>query len=95
MPELPEVEVIRRDLVRRVEGRRIRGAEIAEPRLTRRRGAPREVEAALRGRKVQALRRRGKFFVFDLGRDSLIVRFQAHPGRTAGGIFDCRILKKE
>ncbi len=74
MPELPEVEVIRRDLVPRVEGRRIRSAKIAEPRLTRRRGTPREVEAALVGRRVKGLRRRGKFFVFDLGRDSLIVR---------------------
>ena len=74
MPELPEVEVIRRDLVRSVEGRRIHSAKIAEARLTRRRGAPREVEAALRGQRVRALRRRGKFFVFDLGRESLVVR---------------------
>jgi len=29
------------------------------------------------------------------GKDKVTVRFQAHPGRTAGGIFDCRILKKE
>jgi formamidopyrimidine-DNA glycosylase len=74
MPELPEVEVIRRDLVPRVEGRRIRSAKIAEARLTRRHGTPRGVEATLAGRKVKALRRRGKFFVFNLGRDSLIVR---------------------
>jgi len=74
MPELPEVEVIRRDLLRRVEGRRIQGAKIAEPRLTRRRGTPREVVAALRGQRVRVLRRRGKFFVFDLGRESLVVR---------------------
>ncbi len=74
MPELPEVEVIRRDLVPRVEGRRIRSATVAEQRLTRRRGVPRDVEAGLLGRTVEALRRRGKFFVFDLGRDSLIVR---------------------
>ena len=74
MPELPEVEVIRRDLVPRVEGHRIQAAKIAESRLTRRQGTPREVEAALVGRKVKALHRRGKFFVFDLGRDSLIVR---------------------
>ena len=74
MPELPEVEVIRRDLVHRVVGRRIRSAKIAESRLTRRLGSPHEVEAALVGRRVKALRRRGKFFVFDLGRDSLIVR---------------------
>ncbi len=74
MPELPEVEVIRRDLVSRVEGRRIQHAKISERRLTRRQGTPRDVEAALVGRKVQALRRRGKFFIFDIGRDSLIVR---------------------
>ncbi|MBI2002324.1 MAG: bifunctional DNA-formamidopyrimidine glycosylase/DNA-(apurinic or apyrimidinic site) lyase [candidate division NC10 bacterium] len=74
MPELPEVEVIRRDLVPHVEGRRIRSAKITESRLTRRRGSPREVEAALVGQRVKALRRRGKFFVFDLGRDSLVVR---------------------
>jgi formamidopyrimidine-DNA glycosylase len=74
MPELPEVEVIRRDLLRRVEGRRIQSARIAEPRLTRRQGSQREVEAALKGQRVRALRRRGKFFVFDLGRESLVVR---------------------
>jgi len=74
MPELPEVEVIRRDLVRRVEGRRIQSAKIAEPRLTRRRGTPHELEAALRGQRVRTLRRRGKFFVFNLGRESLVVR---------------------
>lgn len=74
MPELPEVEVIRRDLLPRVQGRRIRSAEITEPRLTRRHGTPREVEAAVLGRRVMALRRRGKFFIFDLGQDSLIVR---------------------
>ena len=38
MPELPEVEVIRRDLVPCVEGRRISMVSITEPRLTRRRG---------------------------------------------------------
>jgi formamidopyrimidine-DNA glycosylase len=74
MPELPEVEVIRRDLLRRIQGRRIRRASLREARLTRRRGTPREVEAALAGRTVKALRRRGKFFIFDLGPDSLVVR---------------------
>jgi formamidopyrimidine-DNA glycosylase len=74
MPELPEVEVIRRDLLPRVQGRRIRSAKITEPRLTRRHGTPHEVEAAVLGRRVIALRRRGKFFIFDLGQDSLVVR---------------------
>ena len=74
MPELPEVEVIRRDLAQWVVGRRIRRVQITDPRLTRRRGTPREVEMALTGRTVKALRRRGKNFVFDLGRKSLIIR---------------------
>jgi formamidopyrimidine-DNA glycosylase len=74
MPELPEVEVIRQDLARRVVGRRIRRVEITEPRLTRRRGTPRRVEMALAGHSVKALRRRGKCFVFNLGQDSLVIR---------------------
>jgi len=74
MPELPEVEVIRRDLVRRVEGRRIQRARIVEPRLTRRRGTPQALEMALRGQRVRRLYRRGKFFIFHLGRESLIIR---------------------
>lgn len=74
MPELPEVEVIRRDLVPKVEGRRIDRARLGERRLTRRGGTPREVEATLAGRCVVRLRRRGKFFLFDLDGDSLVVR---------------------
>ena len=74
MPELPEVEVIRRDLVPKVEGRRIVEARLAEGRLTRRCGTPRKVEAALVGRRVTRLRRRGKFFLFDLDGESLVVR---------------------
>jgi formamidopyrimidine-DNA glycosylase len=75
MPELPEVEVIRRDLVPKVVGRAIEGARLTAPRLTRRRGTPRAVEAALAGRTVRALRRRGKFLLFDLtGEESLVIR---------------------
>lgn len=74
MPELPEVEVIRRDLVPRVEGHRIESAQMTERRLTRRRGTPRGVEAALVGRQIVRLRRRGKNFLFDLGGDTLVVR---------------------
>jgi len=74
MPELPEVEVIRLGLEPRVVGRCIRRARITEPRLTRRQGSPREVEARLAGQKVAALRRRGKFFLFDLGAETLVVR---------------------
>ncbi len=29
------------------------------------------------------------------GKDKITVRFQAHPGNTAGGVFDLRVLRKE
>ena len=74
MPELPEVEVIRRALVARVVGREIVEARLSEPRLTRRRGRPADVARAVVGRRIEALRRRGKFLVFVLGEESLIVR---------------------
>jgi formamidopyrimidine-DNA glycosylase len=74
VPELPEVEVIRRALVPRVVGRQIAAVHILESRITRRRGTPQEVASSLAGRTVVALRRRGKFFLFDLDGDSLVVR---------------------
>ena len=74
MPELPEVEVIRRALAPWVVGRRIEEAQIALPRLTRRGGTPQGVAAAVTGRTVAALGRRGKCVLFDLGGESLIVR---------------------
>jgi formamidopyrimidine-DNA glycosylase len=74
MPELPEVEVIRLGLLPRVVGRRIRAARITAPRLTRRAGSPAEVQAGLVGRRVETLRRRGKFLLFGLGGSTLVVR---------------------
>ncbi len=75
MPELPEVEVIRRDLAPVVVGRTIESVKLTAPRLTRRGGTPEAVEAALAGRTVRVLRRRGKFLLFDLdGEASLVVR---------------------
>jgi formamidopyrimidine-DNA glycosylase len=74
MPELPEVEVIRLGLLPRLLGRRIQGARITAPRLTRRLGSPRQVEAGLTGRTVTALRRRGKCLLIDLEGVTLVVR---------------------
>jgi formamidopyrimidine-DNA glycosylase len=74
LPELPEVEVIRRDLEPRMVGRAIAAARITEPRLTRRHGPPSDLAAAVTGRRVTALRRRGKWILCDLGGETLIVR---------------------
>lgn len=66
MPELPEVETIVRGLSRRVTGRTILNAEFLWPRTCA--GGPEETAANLRGQRIEALRRWGKYIVFDLER---------------------------
>jgi formamidopyrimidine-DNA glycosylase len=65
MPELPEVETIRRHLAPYVEGRTLDAVEIRDARWCRPL-APAEVEPALRGRRVERLSRRGKYLVWEL-----------------------------
>ena len=68
MPELPEVETIRAQLAPRVERRHLVALEIADPRWC----APLEpaaVEAAVGGRRIDELGRRGKYLVWHLDGD--------------------------
>ena len=68
MPELPEVEVVRAGLQRHVLGRTIAGVDVLHPRPVRRdaRGSTGFV-AALVGQRIDAVRRRGKYFWLALG----------------------------
>ncbi len=68
MPELPEVETIRRQLAPLVQGRRIESIEILDPRWSRPL-APAELQDALRGRRVLELGRRGKYLLWSLEGD--------------------------
>ena len=70
MPELPEVEVTRRGIAPQLAGRVISAVTVREPRL--RWPVPKEVHG-LAGRKVAAVRRRGKYLLFDCGDGHLIV----------------------
>ena len=65
MPELPEVETIRRQLAPLVEGRRLARVEVLDPRWSRPL-APEELADALMGRRVERLERRGKYLVWCL-----------------------------
>jgi len=69
MPELPEVETIRRALAPRVEGRLLGRLEILDPRFCAP-AAPAEVEAAVCGLRVTRLARRGKYLVWELTGDT-------------------------
>ena len=73
MPELPEVESVRRQLEPVLVGRRFVRVNIADPRLVRP-YEPAEVAAELQGERVAAVERRGKYLIvrFDSGRVLLI-----------------------
>jgi formamidopyrimidine-DNA glycosylase len=68
MPELPEVETIRRQLAPEVTGRRITSAEVLDERLTRP-VDPGSVARGIEGREIEAVGRRGKYLLFRLEGD--------------------------
>ena len=72
MPELPEVETIRRHLAPQVEGRRLETLAILDPRWCEPL-APAELAAAVEGRRVQRLGRRGKYLVWELAGDAFLL----------------------
>ncbi|TMK75492.1 MAG: bifunctional DNA-formamidopyrimidine glycosylase/DNA-(apurinic or apyrimidinic site) lyase [Actinobacteria bacterium] len=65
MPELPEVETIRRQLEPEVTGRRILEADVLDARWTRPE-PPDDVERAIAGRTIEAVERRGKYLLLRL-----------------------------
>jgi formamidopyrimidine-DNA glycosylase len=68
MPELPEVETIRRHLAPAVEGRTLDALEVLDARWCRPLAGD-EITAACAGRRVEALGRRGKYLVWALEDD--------------------------
>lgn len=74
MPELPEVEVVRRGLVGHVAGRRIDDVHVLHPRPVRaHHGGPEGMREVLAGRAVDAVRRRGKYLWLALDGDALVI----------------------
>jgi formamidopyrimidine-DNA glycosylase len=68
VPELPEVETIRRQLAPRLEGQTIVWAEILDARWTRPE-APEPLAAELAGARIERLGRRGKYLIMELSGD--------------------------
>jgi formamidopyrimidine-DNA glycosylase len=66
VPELPEVETVRRDLAPALTGRRITSVAVTRDRAVRRQPHA-EFISLLRGRTFEDVRRHGKFLIFDLG----------------------------
>lgn len=74
MPELPEVEVVRRGLATHLAGRTVVGVDVLHPRPVRTHpGGPAGFVESLAGRRVDEVRRRGKYLWLALDDDALIV----------------------
>src|SRR5258706_6936899 len=71
MPELPEVETTRRGLLPHLVGRRITDVVVRNANL--RWPVPRDLRRRLRGEEVLAIRRRGKYLLFDCREGHLLV----------------------
>jgi formamidopyrimidine-DNA glycosylase len=84
VPELPEVETIRRSLAPLVEGRRITALTVCDPRWCAPL-APEELADAVVGRTVEALSRRGKWLVYELEGEVFLI---THLRMTGAFLYD-------
>ncbi|HUF84717.1 MAG TPA: bifunctional DNA-formamidopyrimidine glycosylase/DNA-(apurinic or apyrimidinic site) lyase [Acidimicrobiia bacterium] len=91
MPELPEVEVVRRDLEREVVGKKIKSVEADGMRSIRRHHNRKQFAGRLVGHKITGVERRGKYILCRLdGGDVLVIHLgmsgqllRAKGGRVA------------
>ncbi len=85
MPELPEVETVRRDLEKAVLGRTLLSVEVSEPRLLQH-CTQSQLEKMLCGNPLKAMDRRGKLLLFNFGLHCAVVHlrmsgwFSENPG---------------
>ncbi len=84
MPELPEVETIRRQLAPHLEGRTIQSVEILDARWTRP-ALPGPVQAELRDVRVEHVGRAGKYLVWSLSGERYLLM---HLRMTGSLLFD-------
>ncbi|MDF2764595.1 MAG: DNA-formamidopyrimidine glycosylase, partial [Rhodospirillales bacterium] len=79
MPELPEVETVRRGLALRLEGRRLTRVRQNRPDL--RFPLPPDFAARLQGRRVEAVRRRAKYLLLEMEDGTVLLAHLGMSGR--------------
>jgi formamidopyrimidine-DNA glycosylase len=87
--ELPEVEVMRRDLEKDVVGRRVKAAEVRPSknamRVIRRHGKRKEFTSRLEGRKISKVERHGKYILMELDDGDVLVTHFGMSGQFVRG----------
>jgi len=73
MPELPEVETIRRDLQGEVVNRKIKSVEVRNGRTVRRHPSAKQFRSQLEGRTITAVNRAGKYLLLVLDDGATLV----------------------
>jgi len=85
MPELPEVEVIRRGLIPLLVGRQFLAVKAGDKRL-RQQSSLKDLRHWVEGRRLQKLRRRGKYLLFDLEGGVTLLIHLGMTGRLLAGV---------
>jgi formamidopyrimidine-DNA glycosylase len=79
VPELPEVETIKNELLPHVIGRKIEGVDIFWDKMVRKPSFP-EFRAQVIGRQITGITRRGKYLFFHLGNSDVLVMHMKMTG---------------
>ncbi|GAB3276043.1 bifunctional DNA-formamidopyrimidine glycosylase/DNA-(apurinic or apyrimidinic site) lyase [Parasphingorhabdus pacifica] len=86
MPELPEVEVVRRGVAEHAVGRTVSAVEVLHPRAVRKHvPGPGDFAARLTGRSLSAARRRGKYLWLELADGPRAVTSTEFAGAAGAG----------
>ena len=73
MPELPEIETLRRGLERETVGRRVKSVEVPVAKAVHRNGSRKAFQSRVEGTKIKTVDRRGSLLVFTLDSGELMV----------------------
>ncbi len=72
MPELPEVETIKKDLEKSILGRSVRKVEVNKPRIIKE-PSPKKFKQELKGKSFREIIRRGKYLIFRLSSRKFLI----------------------
>lgn len=81
MPELPEIETVRRGLERETVGRRVKSATVDVAKMVRRNGSKKAFQSRLEGTKFKGFNRRGSLLVGNLDSGDVLVISLGSAGR--------------
>jgi len=91
MPELPEVETIRQDMIKKVKGKKIKKVKVKDGRNIKIL-SPSEFQKKLVGKTIEDIERRGKFLILHLSSNELLIFHLKLTGRL---LFFSKEIEKE